>query len=440
MASSVAPIEPSRSAFARPLDPLEHLMLIDARPDLPMCFHVECDVEGALDASRLRSALEAAAGRHPLVRSRVGFHRFRPHWLEPDVLPQLVWRPGAGDTPWRAPNLAVESGVRLVVLDGGGPRRARVVLLVQHAVCDGLAALEFFGDLWAHYDGRDPPPFTAGRRPTAAAEAAAPATTASDMRRDALAFSQFRPQPLAPVRPATDSLAPPPAHEPPYVTDRYDRGLTERLRRGAQRRGISINDCIVTAVMRAAIEWNERAAGCAGNVRINVPVSLRPPGTRQPARNVLGYAFLDRTPEACRAREPLATSIATATRWILGTNAAAEFLVGLRPVDRVPGLLRLLTRLPLCHATGVVSCAGDPSRRMRSGVAKHDGLDAPGDIVIRGIWGVPPLRPGTRVAIGATTYAGELTLCCTCSAGPDPHEGARRFLALVRPQLEAFAE
>jgi hypothetical protein len=313
------------------------------------------------------------------------------------------------------------------------------VLQMQHAVCDGVAALEVLGDLWAFYDGRDPPRFTGGRRSTPPSAATAPATTGTDMRRDALAFSSFRPQPLAPLWQRTGN-PPPVGHEPPYVTTDCDRAFTERLRRGASGRGISINDCIVTAVMRAAVAWNERAAGCPGNVRINVPVSLRPPGTRQPARNLLGYAFLDRTPEACQAREPLAASIAFATRWILETNAAAEFLVGLRPVDRVPGLLRLLTRLPLCHATGVVSCAGDPSRRMRSGVTKHDGCDAPGDVVIRGVWGVPPLRPRTRVAIGASTYAGALTLCCRCSAGPEPHEAARRFLALVRPELEAFAE
>jgi hypothetical protein len=355
------------------------------------------------------------------------------------VVPQLVWHPGPEQRPWRPPNLGAESGVRLVVLDGPGTDRHRVILHVQHAVCDGLAALEFLGDLWALYDGREPPPFKAADRGVPAGDPTAPATTAADMRRDALAFSRFRPAPLAPLRGESNGVDAPDAVAVPYIARVFDRDVASRLRRGATARGISVNDVVVTAVMRAAIAWNAETSGRPGNVRINVPVSLRPPGSRQPARNVLGYAFLDRTPDECRDREPLALSIATATRWILGANAAAEFLVGLRPFDRVPGLLRLLTRLPLCHATGVVSCAGDPSRRMRSGVGKIDGLDAPGGVVIRGMWGVPPLRPGTRVAIGAMAYAGTLSLCCACSAGPDVQAAARRFLDLVQPELEAFA-
>jgi len=414
-------------------------MLTDARPEHPLCFFVECDVEGVLDEDRLRAAVDAAARRHPLVRCRAGWHGWRPHWLEPDVAPPLLWHPTESDRPWRAPDLAMESGVRLVVLSGDAPDRHRVILQVQHAVCDGLAAMEFLGDVWAGYDGIAPPPFSTRRRGDDAV-ASAPKTTSADIRRDALAFSRFRPRPLAPLRGTHEGPRVARPLDPPYLTRQFDRDTTARLRRGANARGVTLNDVVVTATMRAAIEWNERATGEAGNVRINVPVSLRPPGTRQPARNMLGYAFLDRTPGACRDRDHLASSIAAATRWILATNAAAEFLVGLRAVSRVPGLLRLLTRLPVCHATGVVSCAGDPSRRMRSGVGKIDGRDAPGGVVIRGMWGVPPLRPSTRVAIGATTYAGTLALCCTCSAGTDHRDASARFLDLVQPELEAFAE
>lgn len=413
-------------------------MLVDASPAHPMCFYLECDVEGPLEESRLRRALADAAVRHPLVRSRVARRGWRSHWLEPDVAPQLLWKPPAGERPWAPPDLATGSGVRLVVLDGPGPERHRVILQVQHAVCDGLAALEFLGDLWAHYAGLEPAPFRASSR-TGTVEPPVAATTGADMRRDTLAFARFRPQPLVPLRGPLADAAVSPTCEPPYVVRVFDRDVATRLRLGATGRGIALNDLVIAGVMRAAIAWNERVAGAAGSVRINVPISLRPPGTRQPARNVLGYAFLDRRPEECREREPLAASLAAATRWILDTNAAAEFPAALRACNRVPGLVRLLTRVPLCHATGVVSNIGEASRRMRSGVAKIGGLDAPGGLLIHGVWGVPPLRPRTRVALGISTYGGVLVLCCTCSAGPDRQDAARRFLDLVQPELEAFA-
>jgi hypothetical protein len=123
------------------------------------------------------------------------------------------------------------------------------------------------------------------------------------------------------------------------------------------------------------------------------------------------------------------------------TGAAREFLGAAAALSRRPWLLRAITRLPACFSTAVVSTIGDPSRRMKAGVPKRDGLDAPGDLVIRGIRGVPPLRPGTRAAVGATTYGGELTLTCLCSAVPGgrpSRPAAREFAALVAAELTAF--
>ncbi len=87
--------------------------------------------------------------------------------------------------------------MRLVVLSGDAPARHRVILQVQHAVCDGLAAMEFLGDVWAGYAGLEPTRFSTRRRPDDAI-ASVPKTTSADMRRDAVAFSRFRPRPLAP--------------------------------------------------------------------------------------------------------------------------------------------------------------------------------------------------------------------------------------------------
>ena len=138
-----------------------------------------------------------------------------------------------------------------------------------------------------------------------------------------------------------------------------------------------------------------------------------------------------------------AAGLAAATRWIVEHDAAREFLAAAAALSRWPWLLRAITRLPVCFSTAVVSTIGDPSRRMKSGVPKRDGLDAPGSLVIRGIRGVPPLRPGTRAAVGATTYAGELTLTCLCSAvaGDRPsRSAAREFLSLVADEITSFVE
>lgn len=444
--------KPAHSASVRPLTPFEQLMLIDDRPGHRMCFFLECIVDGPLQQNGLRNAVEAAAQRHPLLCSRVGFRKGRPVWLSADVLPTVVWKPPkqSGD-PWRPFDLRHESGVRLVVL-GDGKDRHRVVLQVHHSVCDGVAACEFVGDVWAIYAGVEPRAFSQPRalRPTPSAEkrvASAAANGGQDTALGAWSFARFWPAPLAHATTSNTALAagdprgdgsPGDPHSPPYVCLDFDRAFTEHLRAAASAGGASLNDSIVAAVMRAAVAWNTRAGRQPGTVRVTMPVNLRQPGQREPANNNLGYAFLDRTAVECNKARELTTSIAMATRWILDNNAAALFLSAIQALAHWPWLLRLTTRIPICISTVVVSNVGDPSRRMRSGVGRVDGRDAPDALVIQGVFGVPPLRPRTRAAIGVTSYAGRLSLCCLCSAHPDRHEGGRLFLDLVRQELEQF--
>jgi hypothetical protein len=425
------------AAFPRPLAAFEHLMLADARPGHPMTFFLECEVEGPLCADRLRSAVTAAARRHPLVRSRVAWRGGQPWWLPPDVEPAIE---SGGPEAWRPIDITRESGLRLVVLRSG--ERHRIVMVAHHAALDGVAAGEFFGDLWACYDGREPPAFGVGRR-RVRSEPAAAATAPPSPFASTWPFIAFRPRPLArsaTVAASSDSADDPPC-QPPFASHTLDRDTTAALRSVVAAHGWSLNDLVVAAVMRAGGRWNERAGSRPGNVRITLPVSLRPVGSRGPAGNDLGYAFLDRTPAECADPRRLAAGLAEASRWIVETGAAREFVAAAAALSRRPWLLRGITRLPVCFSTAVVSTIGDPSRRMKAGVPKQDGLDAPGGLVIRQIRGVPPLRPGTRAAVGATTYAGELTLTCLCSAVADDRPSrpaAREFANLVAAELTAF--
>ncbi|MFM7291517.1 MAG: hypothetical protein ACKO6B_09820 [Planctomycetia bacterium] len=446
-----SPAEPAAPAAGRLLTPFEQLMLIDGRPGHPMCFFLENRVSGPLHEDRLRQAVETAARRHPLLCSRVDRGGGHPVWLPPDVVPTVIWNPEAiGSDPWRAFDLGRESGVRIVVLSGGDQRH-RVVFQIHHSACDGVAGCEFMGDMWAVYAGMEPRAFSKPRPPR---QPPSPETAAEQPHtdggrqalREAWTFARFWPTPLSRVsagdapRDASATKAPRcDPRSPPYEWIDFDHDTTERLRTAASAGGVSLNDSILAAAMRAAVAWNTRGRRRAGHVRVTMPVNLRPPGRREPACNDLGYAFLDRTAAECGDVRTLETSIATATHWILDHGAAAFFLEALAVLARRPWLLRLVSRMPVCISTVVVSNIGDPSRRMRSGVPRIDGRDAPADLVIEGCIGVPPLRPRTRAAIGVTTYAGGLSLCCLCSAHPDAHEGGRQFLDLVRQELEAMA-
>lgn len=425
--------------------PLEELLLIDARPGYPMCFYVETALEGDLDPARLRKAVAALGLRHPRICQRVCRRHGSWWWLPSDVAAAvavfaLAARPlPQGDQLFAPIDLEAESGVRIVAVERA-PRQWRVVIQVHHAVCDGVAALEMLGDLWTIYHGNEPPAFRHGRpiRDRGAAPAAAPAP-ARPIWRQVVDFLTVTPATLAPR-----SLAQPGPGDGfnlPYATVTLPASLMLEARQAATACGATLNDVVVAAAARSLIAWN-RAAGRHADrrlVRINMPTNLRLPGSREPAGNRMAYAFLDRFPDECVDPPALVASLASASRWIQSTRAAEGFLAGLATVRRLPGLLWLMTRLPLCLSTAVVSNLGNTSNRMRADVPRVDGHDCPDGLRLTALAGVPPLRPKTRAAIGVTTYAATTAISVitdTAVIGP----GAAAWLAAaIREEIVAFA-
>ena len=424
----------------RSLTPFEQLLLRDQRPGFPMCFFLLCTVEGPLDLHRLRGALERAAGRHPLLRSRVRDAWWRPSWQPPDVLPVLEAfplgspPPGVRRGPWRSIDIRRTSGVRMVAIE-----RERdawdVVLMIQHAACDGLSGLEFFGDVWSEYHGSEPAPFRTPARDVrrrsgstaAVAEpsAAHPSTpppqksstdtgpTASDLGGETARFAGFLPAMLVrgpALPPFLPGSSPPPGAGPslPFVTVSFTAEETASIKQRAAAIGASLNDVAVAAVMRAVAAWNEDAGHSARQIRITMPASLKSPGTRAPACNDTGYAFLDRTAEQCQAPVDLVRSLAIASRWIQEHRAAGAFLDTLAIIDRLPPALWLLTRLPVPLSTAVVSFVGNVGPRLKANVPRDGGCDLPGGLRISAVKGVPPIRPGTRLGVGLVIYDGRL--------------------------------
>jgi len=397
-----------------------------------------------VDHPRLVAAVAQAADRHPRVRSRIATRRGRLVWLPPDRLPQVEWFPcqpddtASASTPWRPIDLRREAGVRLVAR-AVAPQTWRVTLMVHHAVCDGLAAIEFMGDIWSCYHGASPAPFrrSGGERDQPAATAqTAPAP--QSLAREALSFARFFPQPIGPG-PAADRNQPS-VLSPPFTSVALSRDLTTRLRTQAAAAGCTLNDVVVAAVMRGIVAWNAEAGRPPQGVRITMPCSLKPPGQRAPAVNDMSYAFLDRTAQQCQNAAGLVRSIGAASRWIQEQRAAEGFLHTLAAMVRVPRLLWMLTRLPICLSTAVVSSVGNVGARMRANVPKVDGCDMPGNLRITALRGVPPLRPRTRLAVGLTHYRGQLHLTFLCDSAALGPLASQRVLDLVQAAVLENAE
>ena len=436
--------EPEQKAHSLRLSPFDVLMLLDERPGYPMCFFIETHLSGDFSIQRLRTAVEIAITRHPRLRSQVQHNKQGWLWVPSDKLPQVVQLQCSADREsqaiaFRAFNIRQESGIRFIVIPEGDQQWS-IVLQVHHSVCDGLAALEFLGDTWSLYHGNKPTDLKTHSRTkstqTYSDNNANPnAKEDHQHTRQTIAFATFRPSSIASSR-NTKGVS---HTKKPFQSFTLPTTLVKSLRQRASQAGATTNDIIVAASILTIHEWNKRQGKAGKRIRITMPVSLRPPRERQPASNQIGYAFLDRHPSQLHDTQAVLTSIAEASRWIQYSGAAGMFLVVLGVFLNRTWLLRLITRLPTCFSTAVVSNIGNVQSRMKANVPKTNGCNNPGGLIITNITGVPPVRPGTALSVGITAYCGQLTITTMIDSSRLAPDDGIQLTALLQSQIERFA-
>lgn len=398
-----------------PLSPFDILMLLDERPGYPMCFFIETQVSGNLFFDQLKAAVKTAVKRHPRMNSYARYRSGKWEWKEADKLCEIIQLKSKDDfegqiNAFRPFDIRSEPGIRIIV-NSSGNHRWSIILQAHHSVCDGLAALEFLGDIWSLYDGKEPRSFRSigslkKCRPNSEESDGQDSITNRDQLRETLSFATFNPSSLASSSYRKNSAD----FSKPFHSFTVPGTVVSNLRHRASRTGVTLNDLLIAASMFTIKEWNEKRGKPGNRIRITMPVSLRPPRERRPADNQIGYAFLDRSPTQLDKRQETVNSIAEASRWIQKSGAAGMFLFALGLFKNCTWLLKLITRLPVCFSTAVVSNIGNVQVRMRARVSKVDGRDAPGGISITNIIAVPPIRPGTALSVGITAYCNQLTI------------------------------
>ena len=442
----------------RPLDPLAELMILDTRKRYPMGFFIECCCDGQLDRERLQRALDAVALRHPNIRSCMRWKAGRPFWKTTQLGPQLLWDPiHSGANPWQAFDLAAESGLRLIVFpeQSSSTSSWKLVLFGHHSVCDGLAACELFGEIWTHY-ADNPLPSIDDSLPSSATEIKKEplkgdsekpvAQRQSAVLAEALRFINFFPTPLKRFRSTTQAVTESKKNtentvstvgllqETPYRLHAFTIDEMNSLRALANARSVTLNALILAASFRVFAAWNHEASGSQRGIRVTMPVSMRENGIRRPAENRIGYAFLDRKFTDCQDREGLIQTLAEASAWIKESGAAGMFITAIDMLRKIPGLLWLILRLPICFSTAVVSNLGDAARAMQVQLPTSARGQIAGDVVITRVVGVPPVRPGTTASLGIARYGDQLWLSCLADEQAMGRDAADRILAAVHTE------
>jgi hypothetical protein len=428
--------------------PFEAYLLADDRADYPMTFLFRLEFSGQIEPESWERSLVRALERHPLLWARVHRKWGRWWWLAPTrhdlARVALVWdqAPDAAHAP--PLNLRSGPGVRFWLERSGD--QIRLTGEFHHACCDGVGALQFFGDWLAAYAAElssephlvawDPlePSRLATRGAVRWRQPPRKVSASQALRgfcKEAWLWLRRRPRPLATSTDARSSRGEAPRRAfAEILSETFSQDETVRLRQVARHRGATVNDLLLCELFGTLAQWNDQHRNREpGWLVVTMPTNLRQPSdSALPAANVIGYAFVARRIADARRSDELLSGLTEETKAIRTERLGNYFLEGLTWAQRIPGVLDWTTRRSVCQATAVFSNLGDPQRRMNSRLPRVDRKVRAGALVLQRVLAVPPLRPKTHAVFLASQSADQLTLCLSYDAHRLTAEAGSRLL------------
>lgn len=455
MTDLLLPLPPHLPPQGMPLTAFEEHMLLDDRPSHPMAIVTRFDFTDAPPPATLEEAFSKTLQSEPLLTARVETsHWGRPRWCEAGP-PRLQWSKThsltesniewTGSPPRLDPTAGNALHAEVIEHNDGWS----ILMAVHHAACDGLGIVGFLERWLLAAEGKR----TRWRRPPAATMAALAtrgriATSWHEfarmlpklakglegvgefVRHDVAEFSTS-----TSLEKPSDSSPAPPWH-PLILSATVDGDVVTGLEAAARTTAVSVNDLLATALLIAIAEQMPRQASTW--IRVAIPMSLRTKNDHVlPAANRVSMVFLDRQPEDCRDPVRLATGIRDQMEIIRSHALGHIFPMSLDVGRLLPGGLARTVKRPKPQSTAVLSNVGRFFHR--SPLADADGTIRVGGSRLTGWWGVPPIRPGTALAVGTHETSGRRTVAFHVDRDRLPADVARSLLEATIAKLSGLA-
>jgi hypothetical protein len=452
-----------------PLTAFEEHMLLDDRPSHPMAIVTRFDFTDAPPPATLEEAFQETLQSEPLLTARIASRRRgRPRWVEacqPCLLRSRTQRITADAIEWTGspPRLDPHAGNVLhaeVIEHGAG---WSILMAVHHAASDGIGIIGFLERWLLAAEGKH-----SRRRRHSDATMAALATrdrVASSwtgftrmlpklakglegigefVRHDIIHLSEGTADPSLAGGPSS----PVTSWQPLILTATMDGDVVAGLEHTAKAHSVSVNDLLATALLVTIgnhVSTTGKAAGgpitpATGSewIRVAIPMSLRTKHDHAlPAANRVSMVFLDRRPEDRHDADRLATSIHDQMELIRSHALGHIFPMSLAVGRLLPGGLARTVRRPKPQCTAVLSNVGRPFHR--SPLADADGTVRVGGGRLTGWWGVPPIRPGTALAVGTHETCGRRTVAFHIDRHRFPVDAAQTLLQAMVSELNSLA-
>lgn len=431
-------------------------MLLDDRPSHPMAIITRFDFTDSRPPSNLEEAFQTTLETEPLLTARVAARRWtRPRWIRasrPHLQRSRAAHIANHTMEWTGfparldPSTGHLLHAEVIEHDAGWS----ILLAVHHVACDGLGIVGFLERWLLAIDGKR----SRWRRPPAATMAALTGRgrVASSwlefarllpklakglegigefVKHDVVELSDAATAPLAKTNSAS-----PAAWQPFVLSTTVHEDTVAGLENTAKAYAVSVNDLLATALLatiggqapQTATEW----------IRVGIPVSLRTKNDHVlPAANRVGMVFLDRRPDDRHDRIRLASGVRDQMEIIRHHALGHIFPMSLEVGRLLPGGLTRTATRPKPQCTAVLSNVGRCFRH--SPLADADGVIRVGGSRLTGWWGVPPIRPGTALAVGTHETSGRRTIAFHIDRHRFTPEAAQKLLDAMAAELGTLA-
>lgn len=431
-------------------------MLLDDRLSHPMAIVMRFDFTDAPPPPTLDAAFRTTLGSEPLLTARVAARRWgRPRWCEAGP-PRLRWSRAhsltensiewVGSLPRPDPSNGNVFHAEVIEHNEGWS----ILMAVHHAACDGLGLVGFLERWLLAAEGKR----TRWRRPLDAMMAALAtrgriaaswpefARMLPKLAKGLEGVGEFVRHDVAELSVSTtlaepcESSSSPHSWQPLILAATVDGEVVAGLEATAKASAVSVNDLLATALLSAIAEQMPRQA--SPWIRVAIPMSLRTKNDHVlPAANRVSMVFLDRQPDDCRDPVRLATSVREQMGIIQSHDLGHIFPLSLEVGRILPGGLARTVNRPKPQCTAVLSNVGRCFHR--SPLADGDGTIRVGGGRLSGWWGVPPIRPGTALAVGTHETSGRRTVAFHVDRNRFPADDARPLLESLVSELRHLA-
>ncbi len=422
-------------------------MFVDDTPRYPMTFIVQLILRGNLHQEAFNLAIKEALERHPLLTAMIGPGKQNQDcWLnKEDRFPRVDW--AAVDDPIEFTesefiDLRREVGLRIWIR--GDDQRAIVTTQFHHSACDGIGSYQFLGDLLYSYairtgaDSLEPPMELPRNRLRDRGRAS------YDLSNFQLANGKYQrtwKEALKLMVKRNSVLQPPTAKQPPFKrpfpgiqTHEFDKQEYRKLRLLAQQRGQIINDMLLEKLFETLFQWRSKYGPMidARNVGIMMPLNLRENDDADiSACNIVAHALIRRTRRKMRDIDEFRMGLAHQVLNFKHNRHKIPFMHMLAGAQHFyPKTLRASLFVNRRMATAILSNTGDPTRQFHVEFPRENGMIQCGNLTLEDIFGVPPMRPGTRATVSIFTYRRVLKISLRCDPNHFSESNTRELLDL----------